>query len=556
MPRHFCASWASSTPRTTLGFAHAPIFASAEDAQTWETMVWEAFRERTWAELEPVLFADPDLPFERAVPSEVGLDHPQIIYNGHVVTVDDPALGPVRQVGPVTVMERSPSRIERSAPALGAHDAPRPERWSQAQGTSSKDAPLSGVTIVEFGFFFAMPFGVSLAGSLGARIIKVEGPNGDPIRQAFGGFAGCAKVMEGKESLAVDLKSPEGRAIVEQVIKDADVFVCGFRSGVAGRVGLDYETLKKINPRLVYVHSSGYGPSGPYANRPMYAQTASAAVGGFQRNSAYWMDPETVADFSVPELEAVVSPRVRAPADGDGNAALAVCSSILLGLMHQKRSNEGQLAWTTMILGNAYAYSDDFNHYEGKPPLARSDPEQFGLGALYRLYPTQEGWVFLAAPLQSEWVALARALGLAHLLDDPRFADRDARRANDAALAEYIESALKDRPASEWEQMLTTASVGCAEVYNGMFAAFCGADTEARRTGLVVEVAHPALGPLIRHGAPVKFSETPARIATSCLLGDATAKILSQLGYGAEVIDDLLNRGVVFGPTQETKPEA
>ena len=182
--------------------------------------------------------------------------------------------------------------------------------------------------------------------------------------------------MEGKKSLSIDLKSLEGRAIVHRIIKSADVFVLGFRSGVAERVGLDYETLRAINPRLVYVHSSGYGPDGPYANRPMYAQTASATVGAFQRNSPYWMDPDVIGDFGVPELEALVAPRVRGPSDGDGNAALAVCTSILLGLMHQKRAGVGQRVWTTMIVGNAYAYSDDFNAYEGKAPLAKPDPEQ------------------------------------------------------------------------------------------------------------------------------------------------------------------------------------
>jgi crotonobetainyl-CoA:carnitine CoA-transferase CaiB-like acyl-CoA transferase len=274
-------------------FANAPIFQSAEDAQSWETLLWEAFRERTWAELEPLLFANPDLPFERAVSGEQGLDHPQMLHNGHVVTVGDPLVGPVRQVGPVATMERSPSHIARSAPILGDHNG-RPTSTSALKQTSVAEvaSPLAGVTIVEFGFFFAMPFGVALAASLGARVIKLEDATGDPIRMAFGGYAGCAKVMEGKESLSIDLKSPEGRAIVEQVVKDADVFVLGFRSGVAERVGLDYETLRKINSRLVYVHSSGYGPDGPYSNRPMYAQTASATVGAFQRNSPHWMSPD------------------------------------------------------------------------------------------------------------------------------------------------------------------------------------------------------------------------------------------------------------------------
>jgi crotonobetainyl-CoA:carnitine CoA-transferase CaiB-like acyl-CoA transferase len=537
-------------------FANAPIFQSAEDAQSWETLLWEAFRERTWAELEPLLFANPDLPFERAVSGEQGLDHPQMLHNGHVVTLEDPLVGPVRQVGPVATMERSPSHIFRSAPILGDHnERSTPTRAPKQTSVAAVASPLAGVTIVEFGFFFAMPFGVALAASLGARVIKLEDATGDPIRMAFGGYAGCAKVMEGKESLSIDLKSPEGRAIVEQVVKDADVFVLGFRSGVAERVGLDYETLRKVNPRLVYVHSSGYGPDGPYSNRPMYAQTASATVGAFQRNSPHWMSPDVIGDFEVPVLEALVAPRVRAPADGDGNAALAVCTSIVLGLLHQKRTGEGQLVWTTMIVGNAYAYSDDFNSYAGKPALAETDPEFYGLGALYRLYETREGWIFLAAPLQSEWESLARSLGLEDLLKDQRFVDPGSRRANDDALSTVIGDSLHSRTAKDWEMLLTDAGVGCAEAYSGMFASFCSQDGQIRAADLVVEVQHPTLGPLTRHGAPVHYSETPARIATSCLRGDATITILADLGYGQDAIKDLLERGIVFGPDELTTME-
>ena len=536
-------------------FTDAPIFKSSEDAQAWETLLWAAFRERTWAELEPVLFANPDLPFERAVPGELGLDHPQIIHNGHVVEVDDPSVGPVRQVGPITTMERSPSCIERSAPAVGEHGAQVEPTSAAGIGEPRGGAPLAGVTIVEFGFFFAMPFGVSLASSLGARVIKLEDSNGDPIRRAFGGYAGCAKVMEGKESLSVDLKSEEGRAVVHDVIRSADVFVLGFRSGVAERVGLDYETLRAINPRLVFVHSSGYGPDGPYSNRPMYAQTASATVGAFQRNSPYWMDPEVIGEFSVPELEAVVAPRVRAPADGDGNASQAVCASILLGLTHQKRTGEGQRVWTTMIVGNAYAYSDGFIDYAGKEPLVKSDPDLYGLGALYRLYQASDGWIFLAAPLQSEWEALTTALGQPALAQDERFATADDRGRHDAALATLIGDAIAAKSAGDWESILTDAGVGCAEVSPGMFAAFCSNDEEARNAELVVEVQHPTLGPLLRHGAPVRFSETPARVMTSCLRGDSTAKILRERGFVDAAITDLMDRGVVFGPDPEDRPE-
>jgi len=533
-------------------FAHAPFFRSADDAQAWEDMLWEAFRARTWADVQPALLAEEDVPFELAAASQDALDHPQMVHNGHVIEVDDPVVGRVREIGPVARMSRTPSVIERSAPALGEH-GPQFTAAAAADATpaatgSTLAHPLAGITIVEFGFFYAMPFGVTLAAALGARVIKIEDRHGDPIRAAFGGDAGSAKVTEGKESLSVNLKSEEGRAIVRKLVAEADVFVVGFRPGVAERAGLDYESLSAVNPRLVYVHSGGYGTDGPYAARPLYAFAAGACAGNFQRHAGFWMDPELSADFSVPELQAVVMPRLRGPVDGDSNAAIAVCTSILLGLAHQARTGEGQFVSTTMILGNAYSYSDDFNEYAGKPPVPRSDPEQYGLGALYRLYGAADGWVFLAAPQPREWEALAAALEHPEWLDDARFVDVEARRANDAALAGVVGDALRTRTADEWEKLLSDRGVGCAHVFAREHAVFTATDTVIRDTGLVAEIEHPTLGRLIRHGAPVQFSETPGRIAAGCVRGQHTEAILTEMGYSDGAIAQLLADEVVFGP--------
>jgi crotonobetainyl-CoA:carnitine CoA-transferase CaiB-like acyl-CoA transferase len=457
-------------------------------------------------------------------------------------------VGRVREIGPVAALSRTPSVIQKSAPALGAHGERFPAAAPVAGDGPTPASPLAGVTIVEFGYFYAMPFGVTLAGSLGARVIKLEDGSGDPMRQAFGGDAGSAKVTEGKESLSIDLKSDAGRAIVHRVLETADVFVVGFRPGVAERLGIDYDTVSKLNPRLVYVHAGGYGVSGPYAARPLYAFAAGACAGNFQRHAGFWMDPELTTGFSVPELQAVVAPRLRGPVDGDSNAALAVCSAILLGLTHQRRTGEGQFVSTTMILGNAYGYSDDFNAYAGKPPVPLSDPEQYGLNALYRLYRTGEGWVFLAAPRQTEWEALASALGHAEWRDDARFETADARRANDAALASAIAEALTSRDAADWEKLLTEAGVGCARVFPDGHSAFSATDPVMRETGLVVEIEHPLFGKLLRHGLPVAFSETPGRVGTSCLRGEHTLPILSELGYSDDEVARLLEQKVVFGP--------
>jgi crotonobetainyl-CoA:carnitine CoA-transferase CaiB-like acyl-CoA transferase len=516
-------------------FSRAPFFATAEDAQEWEDLLWDRVRAQTWAELLPQFLSENDLPFELCGTSEEALDHPQIIANGEVVEIDDPVLGKVREVGPLATFAQSPSVISRSAPALGAAGGGLTRGDAPAAHGAPPVHALSGVTIVEFGFFYAMPFGVALAASLGARVIKLEGGDGDPMRHAFGGDAGSAKVMEGKESLSVDMKSPEGRAIVHELIAGADVFVLGFRPGVAERLGIDYETLSKINPSLVYVHAAGYGAEGPYSHRPVYASTALALAGNLDRHAGFWMNPDLSSGFDVVELQNVIAPRLRGPVDGDSNAAQTACSALMFGLFHQRRTGVGQFLSTSMIGGNVYSYSDDAVTYEGKPALAASDPEQFGLNALYRLYKSGDGWIFLAATNDKERVALEEALRL-HLPD------------NDDARVAALTEAFADRKAHEIEHELTQAGVGCATVFPDGHPAFIATDEVMLETGLAADVEHPLFGTIRRHGLPAVLSETPGRVAAGCLRGQHTEAILEELGCTKDQIAGLVAKKVVFGP--------
>ena len=405
---------------------------------------------------------------------------------------------------------------------------------------------------MELGYFYAMPYGVTMTGALGARVIKLEGATGDPMRSAFGAAeVGAAKTMEGKESLAVDLQTPEGQKIVQEAATRADMFVNGFRSGVAERMGLDYATLKKLNPRLVYVHAAGYGVDGPFAHRPIYAQVAQAVAGSIGRYGGRWLDPEFTKSLSWIEAQIVVLPRLRGIVDGDSNAALAVLSSILLALYDQRRTGTGQFVSTTMIGGNALAYADDFVRYEGKPVLATPDEENHGLHALYRLYRAERGWVFLAAPRQREWEALTTALDRTDLAADHRFATADARATHDDALVAILADVFATRDAGAWEQFLTTAGVACVEAFDASHSEFTCTDPVLRETGLVVEVDHPLFEKVLRAGPPVRLSETPGRVAAGCLIGQHTRTILAELGYSAEAIQALEAQQVVFGRADE-----
>jgi crotonobetainyl-CoA:carnitine CoA-transferase CaiB-like acyl-CoA transferase len=390
-----------------------------------------------------------------------------------------------------------------------------------------------------------MPFGVALAASLGARVIKIEDLVGDPMRTLMAiPEGGGHKTMDGKESIAVDLRTPEGQQIIYKIVSKADVFVNGFRPGVVERLKVDYETLKGINPRLVYLHAAGYGASGPYSHRPMYAQTAAASVGGVYRNVGQWLDPRVARGRSVQGLKEL-APRLSSVADGDANAALAVGTALLLAIFNQKRTNQGQYGVTTMIGGNAYAYSDDFNTFQGKPPIPRVDPEKYGLHALYRLYQAKTGWVFLACPAQKEWERFCTAARRDDLLHDRRFASPGARRKHEEELASILAITFQEKGAAEWEQTLSPEGVGCVKVFEGGVSEFTCTDPVLRETGLVVEMDHPIFGRTLRHGLPVAFSETPGRLATGCKVGQHTDALLTELGYTADQVRALKDKKVV-----------
>ncbi len=528
-------------------FDKQPQFATAEDAQAWEDLLWEAMAAQPYEYWEKAFLADPDIAFELARFSEEGLDHEQIRHNGETVTVVDPDVGPIEQIGPLAQFGATPSRIERSAPALDDHDsvdgfAPRAATTGPLPGHA-----LDGITIVELGYFYAMPYGVTMTAALGARVVKLEGETGDPMRLSFGApDVGAEKTMQGKESLALDLRTPEGQRIVQDLVADADVFVNGFRSGVAERMGLDYESMSARNPRLVYVRAAGYGVDGPYAHRPIYAQVAQAVAGSIGRHGGRWLDPAFTETLSTLEAQLVVLPRLRGIVDGDSNAALAVLSSLLFALYDQRRTGRGQLLSTTMIGGNALAYADDFLRYDGKRPLPAVDEENFGLHACYRLYRAASGWVFLAAPRARDWERLVDALGHPAALTDERFATEAGRRADDTALATVLGDLFATRDAQEWEGLLVPAGVACVSAFDASHSEFTCTDPVLRETGLVVEVDHPTFGTILRAGPPVVLSDTPGRVAAGCLLGEHTQAILTELGYTADQIDDLADRRVVF----------
>jgi crotonobetainyl-CoA:carnitine CoA-transferase CaiB-like acyl-CoA transferase len=518
-------------------FKGLPSFANADDAQEWEELLQEAFRADDLDHWLPLLEASPNVAFEVAVTSEEGLAHPQIVHNGDVVTVDDPKRGAIRQVGPVGHFEKTPIGPTKSAPDLGDNAGPLVAHKFPAGGSAAPKHPFDGVTVVEFGCFYAMPYATAMLAALGARVIKIEDGNGDPHRNSFGPEVASTKTTAGKESLSLDLRTAEGRAVAQQVVANADAFVDGFRSGVAEKLGLGYKELSELNPRLLYVHAAGYGTDGPYAHRALYAQAAQTVAGSFGRQVGYWMDPSQSEGFSVMELQAVVLPRLNMLVDGDSNAALVLLAALSLGLYQTRKTGAGQFMRTSMIGGNAWAYSDDFCSYDGKPAIPLCDSEYYGTSALDRVYPASgDGWVCVAVRSDAEFSALREALELPDVAAD------------DDELEALLTVRFAERPAAEWESALTTAGVGCVEVNMTGQPIFTAYDPVLRETGLTIAADHPVFGEMVRAAPPVAFSETPGRVAPSCLRGEHNRKILTELGYSEGEIAKLEELNAVIAP--------
>jgi crotonobetainyl-CoA:carnitine CoA-transferase CaiB-like acyl-CoA transferase len=537
-----------------------PDFDDVDQRVEYYEMLLAAVRSKTAAEWQEVFDREPDVWAEIFRRGSELLDHPQMVHDRAVVTVDDPDLGAVRQPGPLVNLVGTPAAITHSAPTLDAHGAdvrasstaPAPSAASAVGDPPNGDAatpPLRGVTVVELGTYFAAPYGATLLTDLGARVIKVEQLDGDPIRHVIPfPEVGAVKVLQGKECVAVDIHSDEGRAVVHELVRRADAILVSFRAGVVERLGLDPETLLAINPDLVYLSAPGYGVDGPCGHRPAFAPTIGAGAGLAMRNIGESAPEGPDLDVEVVKPAALrIAQAAMAVAHADGFSALAVGTALLLGLVARDRGAPGQAMQTSMLRTMSHVLVEDMVEYDGRPGRQTGDVGLHGLSARYRLYETAEGWVFLAAPAPSEWKALTEVLHpYVDLAADARFTDEAARRANDDALVEVLASAFRAQSAAKWEEQMLARDIGCLRVHPGtpdrqLFQLGLGA-----AKGWTTEVPHPTFGTVPRLMPLVDFSRSTTEVRTSALCGAHTEAVLTELGYDHDRIDGLRRAGVIL----------
>lgn len=537
-----------------------PILPDADLRQElWERML-TAVRERTFEEWQQRFEADHNVTGELYRSGPEVLEHPQLLHDRMVVEIEDAERGVVRQPAAVCSMENTPALLGQSAPLLGNGGAGAsswqqiaetgPPRPAHRPATAASRGPLEGVTVLELAIQYAAPYATTLLADLGARVIKIEPLDGDPIRRQIPQFPelGGGKVMQGKESVALDLHTPEGIEIIHKLAARVDVVLEGFRDGAAERRRVGAKNLRRINPDLVYVSARGYGVGGPYGDRAAFAPSFGAAGGiaAAHLGSLGAEDPDIDIDEVAARSVILRSASATKYASADGTGALCAATAALLGLYARARGAGGQCVVSSMLLSTAHAMANHIVDFAGAPDRMQPGDGLRGPCALYRIYDAADGWVFLAAPQPREWDGLVRALrGYVDLGADSRFATPDDRRRNDAQLAELLAATFGTRSKHEWQADFTAEDVACVAVHAGPPEELLMSEEYGRASGYLADVTHPVFDLHPRLAPIVRFSRSTLEPRGAELCGSATDAVLTELSYTTEQIADLRARNIV-----------
>ena len=375
--------------------------------------------------------------------------------------------------------------------------------------------PLDRIRVVDLTSYIAGSYAAMMLADLGASVVKVESLEGDSFRE-LPGFFGWNR---GKRSIALNLKTPEGRDVVARLAQQGDVVMENWRPGVADRLGVGHADLSPLNARLVYCSVTAFGSTGPYADRPGFDPILQA-LGGLM----------TLQGFGGP-------PRYLRTAPTDYYTAALATQAILAALFVRERTGRGQRIETSLLRGVMALQSGIAIDYPGKPSLIRENPT-------YRLYQAGDGqWFFLACGNQSFWVKLCTALGMEEFADDPRFASWLLRLQNNEALLPIIEKRFAERTRAEWLETLAAHDIPAGPVKTVQELMD---DPAVRHHDMVHEYDHPEVGRLRVMGQPLVFADTPARDpGPPPTLGQHTDEVLKEIGYDAAAITELRGRKIV-----------
>ena len=531
-----------------------------ENEDALRELILARMQEKTLDEWMEIYMQHPDVAAEPYLYTAEAFEHTQFVHNHHVVEINDPRVGPMRIVGLLADLANTPGEVGGPAPDLGQHTAEvlagattrvaaAVAGGSNGHADSRPPYLLDGVTMLDFSTVIQGPYAASMIADLGARVIKIDATpeRADNRRVAGRVNLGDLRTYAGKESVQVDLQTEEGKELIHKLLATTDVVLHNFRPGVPDRLQIDYETCRRINPRVIYIYSGAYGATGPHHMRPGAHPVPGALFGGALRQAGRATPPPASQPMTMAEVRQMSRQMMRANEGApDPNTSQAVGTAIMLGLLARERTGEGQSIQVTMMCANAWANFGEAFDYPGRPPYAIPDAECYGLHALYRIYPAKDGHVFLACLVENEWAAFCRTVGRTDLQRDPRFSPA-ARAAHDEELAAALSEIFATHSAAEWEALLLAQNVPCVRVMEPDQEEFWLDDPHAHDNELAVETENesPRVGRYMRTGAIVQLSETPGRYRVAPYPGQHTQLVMREAGFSVEQIEAWRERGIV-----------
>jgi crotonobetainyl-CoA:carnitine CoA-transferase CaiB-like acyl-CoA transferase len=480
------------------------------------------------------------VPLQPVRTPEEALADPALVTESAVVDIEHPDFGLLRQVGILYGLSRTPGEVQGPVPRVGEHTAEvraeavaaspadAEQERSSAVDVTARPAPLEGVTVLDLGFAVAGPFGTQVLADLGADVIKVNATR-DPWWHANHIAYGANR---GKRSICIDLKTPDGLAVLHRLVEGADVVHSNMRRDALRRLGCDEVSLRAVNPDIVYCHTRGFD-RGPRSDSPGNDQTGSSLAGVTYEDGG-------CSDGGKPFWSLTSL--------GDTGNGFLSAIGVIQALYHRARTGQTQSVDTSILNAAMLSASAASVRADGSSiPRPRLDRMQLGLHPLYRLYETSDGWLCVSAVRDQDWRALPGALDMEWLGTDSRFADAASRAANASALGELLEGRCRASTGADLFAALDGAGVPC-ELADPDFSTGVFDDPQMKALGLVVTQQHPKLGRFEHFGTTISFSDTPGRIfGPPPVVGQHTKEIMGEYGYDHDEIDKLLAGGAVFG---------
>lgn len=396
-----------------------------------------------------------------------------------------------------------------------------------------RSGPLCGMKVIELAHIMAGPVCGMMLADMGADVIKVEKPDGDDSRRFLppdiaGESAAFMMMNRNKRGIALNLKDPQAVAVLRRLLADADVVIENYRMGTMERLGLGYEALRAENPRLIYCEISGFGRTGPYAQR-----------GGFD------LIAQGMSGLMSITGEGPGRPPVKTGAPiSDINAGILAAMGCVSAYCHALRTGEGQKVDTSLfeaaITQTYWQSAIAFATGRAPEPMGSAHP----LNAPYQAFRTADGWINIGAANQKNWERFLDVIEMPELNEDPRFASNRDRMANLSELTAILDGKMSSRTSGEWLDAMERAGLPAGPVLDILEM---HADPQAQARDMIVETRHPMAGPVKSLGLPVKFSQTPGAVTGPApLLGEHSREVLAESGYGGNEIAQLIAAGAVL----------